>query len=250
MSHRRALEARCTVTKQTSVLLLTAALVAIGGETACGAKIDDAGGTSPAGDGGGASAADGAAADGGSGSPDCAAHGGECIPQGQAPKSPHRQAGPGEGTCAGGDVCWLPVSTVYPVCAQNSDCNEDPRVSTLWGQCFQGVCVCHSGYSVQPDGKCGPTALADCAGQGGTCFQGETCPQGKQAEIAGSAGTNMTCGDFVAAVCCFTAGSCKGPTTPFHCCTPADGDEAPICVNGWLTCEPGDAPSANPCMGG
>jgi hypothetical protein len=90
----------------------------------------------------------------------------------------------------------------------------------------------------QPSGKCAPTAPPDCKTQGGTCHQNPaTCPAGT---VGADQGTDMSCGDLVAAVCCFPAASCTGPS--LVCCAPNDASDPPICENGWLTCPPNDSP--------
>jgi len=36
-------------------------------------------------------------------------------------------------------------------------CNEDPRVSSLWGRCTQlGTCECNPGFELGPSGYCRP----------------------------------------------------------------------------------------------
>jgi len=38
-------------------------------------------------------------------------------------------------------------------------CNEDPKVSALWGKCTeQGVCVCNPGFELGPGGYCRPAS--------------------------------------------------------------------------------------------
>ncbi len=46
-------------------------------------------------------------------------------------------------------------------CKRGADqsCNEDPKVSALWGKCTeQGVCVCNSGFELGPGGYCRPAS--------------------------------------------------------------------------------------------
>jgi len=120
-------------------------------------------------------------------------------------------------------------------------------MSGLAGACFDGICVCKMGFTVQLSGKCGKAAAPNCEKQGGTCFQGtESCAPGK---LAGYQAT-ITCGDLIAAVCCFDEAKCKSAVievpgkgyvpSPFHCCAGDDSGRDAICVNGWQTCHPGD----------
>jgi len=46
-------------------------------------------------------------------------------------------------------------------CTMGADqtCNEDPRVSALWGKCTEsGVCVCNPGFELSPGGYCRPAS--------------------------------------------------------------------------------------------
>jgi hypothetical protein len=163
---------------------------------------------------------------------DCEAKGGMCVGPDATPPPTYRKANAGEGTCANGDACWVKDVGPSTVCTTDKDCNGDPSVSSLWGKCFYGLCMCKQGFTVQPDGKCGTKAAPDCKGQGGTCRQEPaTCQAG---ELASGMDVDMSCGDFIPAVCCQKAGSCKG--IDFVCCMPNDAIEPPICVNGWKTC--------------
>ncbi len=176
---------------------------------------------------------------------DCTKFGGVCLPQGETAPPNRKPAGPGQGTCTGTDVCWVPETNtpVGQACAKDSDCNPSNDVSSLHGHCFHGICICNVG-TVQPSGKCGPTTT-DCKKQGGSCHQQPAkCPDGK---IGSDDNTNMTCGDFVEAICCHESSNCKGPAVPgtggngwvpvdFTCCGPVGGARDPICVNGWKTC--------------
>jgi hypothetical protein len=121
----------------------------------------------------------------------------------------------------------------------NQDCNE-VVMDSLAGTCFAGYCICRAGMYNQPDGRCGPTAPPDCKTQGGTCHQNPaTCPA---FTTGADQGTDMSCGDLVAAVCCFD--TCKGSLDLANlvCCGPTGAADPPICENGWLTCKPADAP--------
>lgn len=110
-------------------------------------------------------------------------------------------------------------------CAIDDDCKG--------GKCFQGMCMCELPNYVQPDGRCGKTAPPDCQTASGTCRQNPAeCSAG---ELEGDLDTNQSCGDFVPAVCCFAAGSCK-MTVDFVCCGANVKPYEPSCVNGWRTC--------------
>jgi hypothetical protein len=101
------------------------------------------------------------------------------------------------------------------------------------GTCFAGVCMCEVPKYVQADGRCGDDAPEECIAGGGRCQQDPAeCMPG---ELEGELQTNQTCGDFVAAVCCFPAGSCK-TTVDFVCCGASTTPYEPRCVNGWRTC--------------
>lgn len=113
-------------------------------------------------------------------------------------------------------------------CAKDADCNG--------GSCFEGLCMCPGGKHVQPDGRCGDAAPKICSEGGGTCRQNEAvCNAG---ELEGDLDTNMSCGDLVAAVCCFDAAKCK-TTVDFVCCGASTTPYEPSCVNGWRTCAAG-----------
>jgi hypothetical protein len=191
---------------------------------------------------------------------DCVAKGGLCIGKSTPPPN-YRPAGAGEGTCAPGSFCYVPTSTSPgPICFKDQDCNGDSSVSSLWGSCFLGVCMCNSPYTVQTNGKCNTPPPPDCMTQKGTCRQTPaTCLAD---EISSAQETEMSCGDLVAATCCNKKATCNGPgrevpgggyvPVDFTCCAPNDAIHAPICVNGWQTCPKADSPVAAPatCHGG
>ncbi len=129
------------------------------------------------------------------------------------------------------DGATLPDGSAL-VCKTDADCNGDPQVSSLEGSCFQGICICRSGLHVQPNGKCSKTLPTDCMSSAGKCVQNPaTCPGGLS---EGSQEVNMTCGDLVAAVCCFDPTTCIGPQ--FTCCAPNDAAHAAVCESGYRTC--------------
>lgn len=110
-------------------------------------------------------------------------------------------------------------------CAINDDCKG--------GSCFQGMCMCQLPKYVQSDGRCGDEKPPECTASSGTCRQQPAeCMTG---ELEGELGTNQSCGDFVAAVCCFQATSCK-MTADIVCCGASTTPYEPNCVNGWRTC--------------
>lgn len=99
------------------------------------------------------------------------------------------------------------------VCATDPDCNDDPKMSAIAGTCFHGICVCNFSFYVQTSGKCGSTPPV--CGPLGTCHQEPAeCPAGT---MRSNETTNMSCGDFVAAVCCYDTATCKGPDIDFEC---------------------------------
>jgi hypothetical protein len=112
-----------------------------------------------------------------------------------------------------------------PSCSNDAQCNG--------GTCFEGTCLCELPKYVQTDGRCGDTKPPDCATSSGTCRQ--TPAQCMAGELEGELGTNQSCGDFVAAVCCFPAASCKS-TVDFVCCGASTTPYEPNCVNGWRQC--------------
>lgn len=136
------------------------------------------------------------------------------------------------------DAGTKPDASLTPVCTVDADCNGDPQISSLEGTCYQGICICRDGLHVQPGGKCKKTPPPECMASGGKCFQmPATCPTGT---LEGSAGAAMSCGDLVAAVCCYTDTQCVGPD--FTCCGPTDAGHAAICENGYRTCPDGYSP--------
>ncbi len=240
------------------ILFAATAFTAFGG-VGCGATVatvlesDDAAASPSTGAEGGPGngGSDSGTDSGGSTAVACEAKGGTCVRAGGAPPSSSRKASSAEAKCAGADVCWLPVSlTKPPVCQNDQGCNSDASMSSFAGQCFGGICICKPGFGVQPDGRCGKTLPPDCNAQSGKCFQQPaTCPAGS---LGSSQETNMTCGDFIAAVCCFTESGCTGPSREvagagrvpidMACCGTAGGASDRLCVNGWQTCQPGSTP--------
>lgn len=132
-----------------------------------------------------------------------------------------------------------PRDGAVAVCKTDPDCNGVPEISSLLGRCFQGICICNDGFHVQPDGKCSKTLPVPCTPSGKCVQNPATCPGGL---LEGSLYVNMTCGDLVAAVCCFDPATCIGPQ--FTCCGPTDAAHAPICESGYRTCPSGFTPVA------
>jgi hypothetical protein len=138
-----------------------------------------------------------------------------------------------------------------PVCYNDQGCNADASVSSLTGKCFGGICICQTGFTVQPNGKCGKTPAPDCMKQSGKCYQQPAeCPAGS---LESAPESNFSCGDLIEAVCCLIKGTCVGPArevpgggwVPYEmvCCGGVSGSSEqtriPICVNGWQTCRAG-----------
>lgn len=161
----------------------------------------------------------------------CADAGGICLPEGDpAPPTYERSPLPCEAT----KVCWVLVgSTPPPPCVTDQDCNENATMSALMGSCFEGMCMCNAPYHVQPNGKCGSALPPDCQSSGGSCRQEPA--QCESGELEGNADANMSCGDFVPAVCCYAKVQCK-TTVDFVCCGASTQPYEPNCVNGWRTC--------------
>jgi hypothetical protein len=54
---------------------------------------------------------------------------------------------------------WMCTMKLCASCEPGRDqtCNDDPSVSSLWGRCEEGQCVCNDGFAVNPDsGRCRP----------------------------------------------------------------------------------------------
>jgi len=129
-----------------------------------------------------------------------------------------------DGSTDGGTV----IDAAARNCAKDGDCNG--------GTCFEGLCMCNGGKHVQPDGRCGDTPPKTCSESGGTCRQNEAVCE--SSELEGDIGTDMSCGDLIAAVCCFDKAKCK-TTVDFVCCGASTTPYEPNCVNGWRTCAGG-----------
>lgn len=163
----------------------------------------------------------------------CAERGGLCLPPYSTPPGPPARKPSKEALCPGDESCWLVVA--YPegaACKTDVDCNESPATSSVQHKCFEGICICQAPFHVQPSGKCGKNEPPDCAAHSGTCRQNPAeCQPG---EHGASLSTDMSCGDFVAAVCCIPI--CKTPVD-LVCCGASTTPYEPLCVNGWRTCE-------------
>jgi hypothetical protein len=134
------------------------------------------------------------------------------------------------------DGSSVDAATAGRACVSDVDCNDDPAVSSLLGSCFEGLCICRDGAQVQPSGRCGRDDAPACVEQGGRCRQDPAvCADG---ELEGDYAANMSCGDFVAAVCCHGAKDCKG-AVDLVCCGASTTPYEPRCVNGWKTCDSG-----------
>lgn len=138
---------------------------------------------------------------------------------------------PKDGSSSVLDATVVDGGPVPIVDASDRPCNGDG--DCRGGTCFEGMCMCGAPKYVQPDGRCGDDAPPECTASSGTCRQNPAeCMAG---ELEGELGTNQTCGDFIAAVCCYPAGSCK-TTVDFVCCGASTTPYEPRCVNGWRTC--------------
>lgn len=238
------------------LVTLGAGTLLVAASNGCNAQIatvlasEDAGGSSSQDD---SSLPDAGALPNAGAAGDCAAGGGICLPEGQSAPPTHQMATADDGTCAEGQVCWLPIETTATsqVCSSDQDCNSEASISALHGKCFFGICQCNPGFYVQSNGKCAPTPQPSCLTHpSASCSSGETCPAGS---LAGTGEMNMWCGDDTPAVCCTPKTACQGPvreapggqweSVELVCCTPKDGTKPPICVNGFQTCGAGLVPT-------
>ena len=134
-------------------------------------------------------------------------------------------------------------------CETDSDCNDDPAVSSLRGECFEGQCFCLEGSWMQTSGRCG-TAAPPCVAAGGTCRESSEVGNGCLGIEPGGTGllptapsANAECvtagtGD----VCCASEATCRGNPNVGCYVRGSDAAYVPPCTNGWFTCFPGDSP--------
>ena len=133
------------------------------------------------------------------------------------------------------------TSDAGSACTTDLDCNGDPEVSSMQGECGLGICVCRDPFVVQPSGQCGAAPAPDCTEQNGACTQDPaSCAAG---QMVSTSLVNQSCGDFAPAVCCFDAAGCQGPR--FRCVVPDETLTDALCVNGWRTCAAGARPMAS-----
>lgn len=210
---------------------------------ACGGSVAEA----PSGGDAGVDAAGGGQADGGAvTTAACAAEGGVCLRAGET--APPNRAKTDVPLCEPNHECWVVVgggpdaggdgaADGGAVCQTDADCNDDPSASSLLGRCFEGTCICRAPAHVQPSGKCGTARPpAECRASGGVCRQDPAeCLEG---QLQGGGEASMSCGDFVAAVCCYPAAACR-TTVDFQCCGARAEPYEPICENGFRTCDAG-----------
>jgi hypothetical protein len=100
-------------------------------------------------------------------SEECQAQSGEVLHDGcPSGRTQIGMVGPGGegGVCCsapgGGAPVEQPTGKRSP-CTVGADqtCNEDPKVSALWGKCTDtGVCVCNPGFQLGPGGYCRPAS--------------------------------------------------------------------------------------------
>ena len=98
---------------------------------------------------------------------DCQAQSGEVVHDQGCPSGRTQlgMVGPGGegGICcsmSGAAPAEQPTGKRSP-CTFGADqtCNEDPKVSALWGKCTEtGVCVCNPGFELSPGGYCRPAS--------------------------------------------------------------------------------------------
>lgn len=141
-------------------------------------------------------------------------------PSARDASAPQVEPGPGESSSSSGGLFidgappGRPTKPADAVCVERDDCNGPAFRPTVEipssGECFYGVCVCHVGFEVQPDGRCG--------------------------EAQPDAGDSR---------CDAAVGECRGPhrdgedgarlSVDFVCCDEA-GANPPTCVCGFETC--------------
>jgi hypothetical protein len=193
--------------------LAVALTVLLGASAACGGRIDRA-------------APDEASAD----------------EAGRLPGAPEEAEAPGQ--MAPSRSPNAPPAAGGNACTEDADCNENPETLQLLGTCWkaneaEGICLCREGATMQPSGRCGHAPAPSCAQQGGACSPWAACSEasGSQADALASA----VCGRQ-GAVCCVPTASCR--QTPVTYCYKKGTDAAyvPPCINGWITCHPGDSP--------
>jgi hypothetical protein len=181
--------------------------------------------------------------------PPCEDKGGICA-TGELPDPPGRRpARAGEAKCAdAAATCWLSKGGMAPVCYNPQGCNGNNAVSAQWGDCNFGICFCKAGFTVQPDGRCNIAPPPTCEAQLGTC-RASSC---MATELLGSSVSSASCPDDADMLCCNATSSCAGGAqeaagagwvpVAFECCSKTKGTTAPICVNGWQTCEADASP--------
>ena len=138
-------------------------------------------------------------------------------------------------------------------CVTDAECNESPSISQLLGRCWKkpdspegpGACLCNEGASIQPSGKCGFTApSSSCSGAGKSCSSWGSC-SGAGNHRAGVA-ANVACNEASAsgeeAVCCVPRSACRETAIPGCYQKGTDAAYSLPCINGWMTCYPGDSP--------
>lgn len=143
----------------------------------------------------------------------------------------HFDAGPGDGGAAG---CTL---------GQDWSCNDDPSVSTIWGQCGNdGRCSCLAGFTINTStGKCVPTAIVDGGCQLSPWDAGvAACPVDDFAQLehhscsrAGERCRNTSCTD-VCSASCFEA-VCEASTCQWGS-APAPRTATPQCADAGSPC--------------
>lgn len=133
-------------------------------------------------------------------------------------------------------------------CVGDSDCNDDPAVSSLHGECVDGQCFCREGSWMQASGRCGSTAPT-CTASGGTCRSSTEVGSGCLSveglrPVAASANEDCVAGG-TGDVCCIEESACRSHPEFVDYCYVRGSDAAyvPPCTNGWLTCAPGDSPA-------
>ncbi len=139
-------------------------------------------------------------------------------------------------------------------CTSDAECNDDPSPSPLLGRCWRkpgaeasetGACLCNVGAWIQPSGKCGLAEPSlSCTEAGGRCSSWGSCA-GAGNRATGTARSWSSCvvdGASDPHVCCIPSSACRETIIPDCYRKGTDAAYTLPCINGWVTCSPGDSP--------
>lgn len=104
-----------------------------------------------------------------------------------------------------------------------------------------GTCLCREGASMQPSGRCGLAPSPTCEEQpGATCRSWASCSAAKGR--SGGARANEDCSSVTDGVCCVPEVACRPSGLEYCYRKGTDAAYVPVCIHGWVTCQPGDSP--------